>query len=314
MKIIRAEHLGMCFGVRDAIALAVKENAAGPLTVLGDLVHNETVLAGLRAEGIEIKQSVAEVETGRVLITAHGASEKRRREVRQRGLNVLEATCPLVRVAHDALAELVRNGFHPVIIGRRDHVEVRGMTEDLAAFDVVLTDEDVERVPAKERFGIVAQTTQPIDRVRALTARLRQKYPEAEFRFVDTVCRPTKQRQTAAVELARRSDVVVVIGGAHSNNTHELVATCRRHCARVHHVRDAEDLRAGWFADARVVGITAGTSTPDACIEQVEQRIHELALSRQAELPPEQRTSKHAKQGGQNELHEVDPILRKEPA
>src|SRR5579871_1232083 len=111
MQIVRAEHLGMCFGVRDAIALATKENSAAPLTVLGDLVHNEQVLAGLRAEGVEIKQSVTDIATQRVMITAHGASEKRVREARSRGLNVLEATCPLVRVAHDAVGKLVADGF-----------------------------------------------------------------------------------------------------------------------------------------------------------------------------------------------------------
>jgi 4-hydroxy-3-methylbut-2-enyl diphosphate reductase len=286
MKIIRAEHLGMCFGVRDAIALALKENAAGPLTVLGDLVHNETVLDGLRAKGIEIKQSASEVETQRVMITAHGASEHRMREVRRRGLNVLEATCPLVRVAHDAVAELVRAGFHPVIIGRRDHVEVRGMTEDLASFDVVLNEADVEQMRARTRFGIVAQTTQPVDRVRTLVALMRRRFPDAEFRFIDTVCRPTKQRQAAAVELAQRCDVVVVIGGANSNNTRELVATCERHCRRVHHVLSAEELRAKWFEDAETVGLTAGTSTPDTCIDQVERRIHQLAGRRECEPHP----------------------------
>lgn len=270
----------MCFGVRDAIALALKENEAAPLTVLGDLVHNETVLAGLRAEGIEIKQAAAEIETGRVMITAHGASQLRMNEVRRRGLNVLEATCPLVKVAHDALAELVQSDFHPVIIGRRDHVEVRGMTEDLAEFDMVLTEADVNQVRERARFGVMAQTTQPIDKAQRLTALLRQRFPKAEFRFIDTVCRPTKQRQTAAAELARNSDAVVVIGGANSNNTRELVATCQRHCARVHHVQDANGLRADWFADARTVGITAGTSTPDSVIAAVEAWLRTFAAEK----------------------------------
>ena len=128
MKIIRADHLGMCFGVRDAIALAVQQAAAAPLTVLGELVHNETVVAGLRARGVTITGDVEAVATPAVMITAHGASERVLNQVRARGLRVLEATCPLVRVAHEAVAGLVRAGYHPVIIGRRDHVEVRGLT------------------------------------------------------------------------------------------------------------------------------------------------------------------------------------------
>ena len=127
MKIIRAEHLGLCFGVRDAIALAVATAAREPLTILGDLVHNETVLAELRAKGIRFEQKSATVATPTVMITAHGASERAMNETRQRGLNVLEATCPLVHVAHRSLAKLVAAGFHPVIIGKPGHVEVAGM-------------------------------------------------------------------------------------------------------------------------------------------------------------------------------------------
>lgn len=275
MKIIRAEHLGMCFGVRDAIALA--KNTHEPLTILGDLVHNETVLADLRARGISIKQRPEEVTTSTVMITAHGTSERALGEIKRRGLNVLEATCPLVRFAHDAVVELATAGFHPVIIGKRDHVEVRGLTGDLTDFDVVLDEADVMRLKERARFGIAAQTTQPIEKVERLVVLIRQRFPKSEVRFVDTVCRPTKQRQAAAVELAQQCDVVIVIGGAHSNNTHELAATCRQHCARVHHVQDAGGLRVEWFADAQTVGITAGTSTPDCMIEQVERRITEFA-------------------------------------
>jgi 4-hydroxy-3-methylbut-2-en-1-yl diphosphate reductase len=280
MKILRAEHLGMCFGVRDAIDLALKQNQSAPLTILGDLVHNERVLEGLRARGIKVENQVTSVRTQAVMITAHGTSERTLRSVQELGLNVLEATCPLVHVAHRAVAELVQRGFHPIIIGRRDHVEVRGMTDDLTEFDVVLTEEDVMELRERPRFGVAAQTTQPIDKVYRLLALIRGRFPQSEVRFLDTVCRPTKQRQTAAVELARQCDVVVVIGGAHSNNTHELVATCRKHCAHVHHVQSAAGLREDWFAEADVVGVTAGTSTPDATIHEVEAWLRKLATAR----------------------------------
>jgi 4-hydroxy-3-methylbut-2-enyl diphosphate reductase len=295
MKILRAEHLGMCFGVRDAIALAVETARQTPLTVLGDLVHNEAVLAGLRAQGIRFEQRPEGVATRNVMVTAHGASDRALDRARARGLNVLEATCPLVHVAHRALTKLVAEGFHPVIIGKRDHVEVRGMTEDLAAFDVVLSAEDVSYLAGRPRFGVVAQTTQPIDRVRELVQLLRERFPDADVRFVDTVCQPTKQRQHAAVELAQQCDVVVVIGGAHSNNTHELVATSRRHCARVQHVQTAEDLREAWFAFDDTVGITAGTSTPDSTIVRVECWLSQFA-TKHARLPRE----------NCHELHKMD--------
>src|SRR6266853_619148 len=183
MKIIRAEHLGMCFGVRDAIALALKQSQTRPLTVLGDLVHNDTVLSELRAKGIKIAQQVGAVQTQEVMITAHGASEQ---------------------------------------------------------------------------------------------ALIRRRFPNSDVRFIDTVCRPTKGRKNAAIELAQQCDVVVVIGGAHSNNTRELVKTCSRFCRRVRHVQTANDLQPEWFVDAETVGITAGTSTPDSTIDEVEGRLMEF--------------------------------------
>ncbi len=266
----------MCFGVRDAIALALEQARQEPLTILGDLVHNDTVLATLRARGIRFADQPSAAATTSVMITAHGASAATINRVRERGHNVVEATCPLVHVAHRAVATLVREGFYPVIIGQRHHVEVRGLTEDLAEFEVVLNDADIDALRERPRFGVAAQTTQPIERARALVERLRRRFPNSEIRWVDTVCQPTKQRQSAAVALARQCDTVVVIGGAHSNNTRELVESCRRHCPRVFHVQTAADLCPEWFEDAQTVGLTAGTSTPDSLIREVEVRLANL--------------------------------------
>jgi len=277
MKIIRAAHLGMCFGVRDAIALAKEESRSRPITVLGELVHNQTVLRDLASHGVRFAGGLNAVTTPNVMITAHGASERTIRGVRERGFNVLEATCPLVHFAHAQLRQLVGAGFHPVIIGQRDHVEVRGMTDDLYEYDVVLSEGDIGAVLDRPRFGVVSQTTQPVTKVKRLVELLRERFPKSEIEFRDTVCQPTKQRQLAATELAERCDVVIVIGGANSNNTKELVTTCSRRCKRVHHVQSAADLQAEWFYDVQVVGITAGTSTPDCTIDGVEQRLREIA-------------------------------------
>jgi 4-hydroxy-3-methylbut-2-en-1-yl diphosphate reductase len=277
MRIIRAAHLGMCFGVRDAIALALEHAGAGPLTILGDLVHNPDVLRGLEAKGIAVAQAVEDARTPTLMVTAHGTSERSLGRIRAMGLRVVEATCPLVRVAHRAVTALARDGYHVVIVGQRDHVEVRGLTGDLDRFDVVLDDEDVLALEEHPRVGVAAQTTQPVERVRRLVALIRQRFPRSDVRLLDTVCKPTKDRQSAAIELARQSDVVVVVGGRSSNNTRELVRTCAACCPRVHHVQTDADVRPEWFSRATVVGLTAGTSTPDDVIDRVEARIRQVA-------------------------------------
>ena len=278
MRILRAAHLGMCFGVRDALSLALEHADAAPLTILGDLVHNPTILNRLEARGIAIAHEATDVRTPIVMVTAHGTSERTLARTRALGLTVVEATCPLVRVAHRAVARLARDGYYVVIVGQRDHIEVRGLTGDLdpESFTVVLDDDDVLALRDHPRIGVAAQTTQPIDKVRRIVALIRRRFPQSDVRFLDTVCKPTKDRQSAAVDIARQSDVVIVVGGRSSNNTRELVRTCARDCDRVHHVETDADVRAEWFEGAAVVGLTAGTSTPDEVIDRVESRIRKV--------------------------------------
>jgi len=273
----------MCFGVRDAIGLALAHADAGPLTILGDLVHNPTVLGALEAKGVAVARDAGEVRTPTLMVTAHGTSERTLARTRALGLTVVEATCPLVRVAHRAVAALVRDGYHVVIVGQRDHVEVRGLTGDLDRFDVVLDDADVLALEEHPRIGVASQTTQAVEKVRHVVALIRRRFPRSDVRFLDTVCKPTKERQSAATALARQADVVIVVGGWSSNNTRELVTTCGRHCARVHHVETEADLRPEWLDGAEVVGLTAGTSTPDEVIDRVEARIR-----LRGDLPAEQ--------------------------
>jgi 4-hydroxy-3-methylbut-2-en-1-yl diphosphate reductase len=284
MRIIRANSLGMCFGVRDAIALAQQRASQVPLTIFGELVHNDIVLASLRQGGIQVQNDAAKITTPEVMITAHGASERTIGSLRAQGLTVSEATCPLVRNAHRAVQRLVQENYHPVIIGKRDHVEVRGLTEDLRAYDVVLSEEDVNALPDHPRFGVVAQTTQPIEKVRRLLDLICRRFPSAEVHFEDTVCQPTKQRQLAAIELAERADVVVVVGGRNSNNTRELVNTCQQFCQWVHQVQNVAELNPEWFEGAQIVGLTAGTSTPDTTIDSVEHWLRKLADKRRPSL------------------------------
>ena len=266
----------MCFGVRDAINFARSKVAEHPITVMGELVHNTSVLDDLKKRGVQFKDKPEQVDTKSAMITAHGASNRVRNRAKMAGLKISDATCPLVHYAHQQLRKLADAGCHPIIIGRRGHVEARGLTEDLADYDVVLNEADIDTLTEYPSYGVIAQTTQPITRVRTLVDYMQVRFPNAEVQFVDTVCQPTKQRQQAAEELAKQSDVVLVIGGANSNNTYELARTCSRFCRRVHHVQGPNDIRAEWFFDTDTLGITAGTSTPDELIDAVESRMHAI--------------------------------------
>jgi 4-hydroxy-3-methylbut-2-enyl diphosphate reductase len=277
MQVRLADHLGMCFGVRDAIDLALGLTRQGPLTILGDLVHNPDVVARIDAAGALRAHHQEEIHTPAVLLTAHGVADRVRRELNERGLAVHDATCPLVTRAHRALARLVAEGRHPVVIGQPNHVEVRGLVGDLKNFTIVQSEADLEQLAARIeceptlRLGVVSQTTQPLERVLELVEALRCRFPNTDIHFIDTVCQPTKDRQQALRDLAAGTDVVVVVGGPDSNNSRKLAELARSLGRPAYLVAHVSELRPEWFADCSVVGLTAGTSTPDAVIDEVRE-------------------------------------------
>ena len=278
MKIVTAEHYGICFGVRDAIAQAEQLALAGPLTVLGELVHNPIVRERLRAAGVTESSLDHPTATAvRVMITAHGASNAKRAQWKQAGAVVADGTCPLVRHAHDQLARLVADGFFPVVIGQRGHVEVNGLTGDFPEAAVLSAPHDIASLPRRARYGMISQTTQPIELVRLIVDLVRQTNPESEVRFVDTVCQPTKNRQSALRRLIAQAELIVVVGGKNSNNTRQLVETCRKAGRRAVHIERAEELVPNDFSGIAVVGVTAGTSTLRETVEAVLARLKEFS-------------------------------------
>jgi len=282
MKLIEATHLGMCFGVRDAITLAHKVAATEPLTMLGELVHNPVVNDELARQGIRVAHKESDITTSRVMITAHGTSNQTRSALELKGYKVAEATCPLVHFAHRSVLKLVAGGYYPVIIGKKDHVEVRGLTGDLGDHSVILEESEVVSLPSYQKYGVASQTTQPISRVIRMVQLIKETFPNAEVKFVDTVCQPTKQRQTAAEELGRACSIVIVVGGRNSNNTRELVATCQKSCPRVIQIESSLEIKPEWFQQRDTIGLTAGTSTPDTVITSVRQTLQALCIQRAA--------------------------------
>ncbi len=273
-----ARHQGLCFGVRDALHATHAAARLEPVTVLGQLVHNPQVDAQLQALGVHSGALDRPAATRRVIVTAHGAARAQIDRWRAAGHAVTDTTCPLVRKAHEALALLVAEGYHPVIVGQRDHAEVRGLSGDHPAASVLPDAAAVDAVPVSGKLGVIAQTTQPLERVLELVAALKRRQPQAEVRFIDTVCRPTKQRQEALEELCRRCELIVVVGGRNSNNTRQLAGKAAALGVRVHQVESADELQPAWFAGVREVGITAGTSTLDETVQAVVERLRRLPL------------------------------------
>ncbi|HEV3237058.1 MAG TPA: 4-hydroxy-3-methylbut-2-enyl diphosphate reductase [Gemmataceae bacterium] len=276
MEVRLADHFGLCFGVRDAIELAVRLTRQGPVTILGDLVHNPTVVAELDSAGASRATHASEVATRAVLLTAHGTANRVKLQLREKGHQIHDAACPLVKRVHHALDKLIAEGRHPVVIGQPNHVEVLGLVGDLHEFTIVENQDDLEKLVGRPRLGVVSQTTQPLERVMHLVGALKQRFPESDIRFVDTVCQPTKDRQESLRKLAEDCDTIIVVGGPESNNSRKLTELARQLGRRAYQVAGAQDLRSDWFVNSKTVGITAGTSTPDHVIEEVRACLEEM--------------------------------------
>ncbi|MDA7917361.1 4-hydroxy-3-methylbut-2-enyl diphosphate reductase [bacterium] len=272
-----ASHFGMCFGVRDALSLAEKTAKEGNVTILGELVHNEVVRKRLRTAGASEGDLFGErAATPEVLVTAHGASDFQKERWASKGHLVRDATCPLVKKAHTALATLVAEGCAPVVIGQAGHVEVLGLIGDFPEAQVVMSEDNIKALAPQKIFGVVSQTTQPVGRVHELVVLIRQHHPTSEVRFRDTVCQPTKNRQRALQELAQKVDLVIVVGGSNSNNSRQLAETARKLGCRAHRISTADELDPRWLAGASKIGVTAGTSTLASCVEKVTARLETL--------------------------------------
>lgn len=277
MKIILAEHYGLCFGVRDAIAEAEERAKQGPLTILGELVHNPVVRERFAEQGVrEGRLDDFASATPQVMITAHGTSDRKRAEWRAAGFGVADGTCPLVKHAHHQLRFLVESGCFPVVIGKPGHVEVNGLIGDFPEACVIENEGDIALLPRHDRYGVISQTTQPLERVLALVDAIRRERGGSEVRFIDTVCQPTKSRQNALRKLIAECDTIVVVGGYNSNNTLQLVAAATVAGRQVFHVERPDELEPQWFHDADIVGITAGTSTLKETVAAVHERLEQL--------------------------------------
>jgi len=282
MKVSLASAMGTCFGVQDAINLAMSPEFSNDLTIVGQLVHNPQVSESLKKNGVSLVPGVEEIDkikTKKVMITAHGAADKTKRLLNSAGFTVYDASCPLVMRVHQTIKSMVNKGYFPVVIGQKDHVEVKGIVGDLDEYLVINSEDDFQKIhdSGNRRLGIVTQTTQQRDKVEAMVAKIRNLDCVDDVAFVNTICQPTHDRQVAVHELADQVDLMIVIGGFNSSNTKKLVHVCDEKGIEAHHIESFDQLNKNWFIKKQHVGITAGTSTPENVINEVHTKILEIA-------------------------------------
>lgn len=276
MKITLASAMGTCFGVQDAIDMALDPDFANKLTVVGQLVHNPQTVRRLEANGVRIieRDQIDTITTDSVMITAHGASDGTKTALQERGFTVYDATCPLVVRLHKLARMLQRKGYYVVIVGQEDHVEIKGVVGNLERCVVVGDVAEVDKLAGQERIGVVSQTTNRMERVQDVIAAIRDLPGVTDVRFCDTICQPVKDRQQAIKDLlAADIDLGIVVGGYNSSNTHKLYEAIRDAGIDAHHIEQAAEVDPAWFAERSHVGITAGTSTPQDVIESVHEAV-----------------------------------------
>jgi 4-hydroxy-3-methylbut-2-en-1-yl diphosphate reductase len=281
IKITLAKAMGSCFGVNDAVDMALDHPEANDLTILGQLVHNPQTVQRLKNKNIKLVPSIEDIDkinTKNVMITAHGASDKVKEAVLDSGFKLFDATCPLVQRVHKAIKKMESKGFFPVVIGEEKHVEVRGIVGDLNECLVITDASDIDKLPLEKRkkLGIVSQTTQNSIRVNEVADAVSQRNDVEEVQFLNTVCKPTRERQEAVEELSDSVDIMIVVGGKNSSNTHKLKLLCDAKQVAAYHIESSRELQKTWFMDKKHVGITAGTSTPEDVIEEVYLEIQDI--------------------------------------
>ncbi|MEC7798732.1 MAG: 4-hydroxy-3-methylbut-2-enyl diphosphate reductase [Candidatus Neomarinimicrobiota bacterium] len=277
MKIFLAKDAGYCFGVRDAVNLAYDTaKRHGDVYMLGDIVHNENVVADLNKAGARVVKSLDEVPDGKpILFRAHGTLVETWDDAKSKDMNIIDATCPLVKEIHDEVLKLSKEGRKIIIIGDHGHDEVVGIASQVNDAIVVSNEKEAMKLRKMKRAGVVSQSTQTIENVQKIINIIMTKV--YDLNFVNTICFPTKRNQDQIKDLAKECDVMIVIGSFTSANSKRLTMLAEEINKKSYQVTDADDINIEWFAGAKTVGLSAGASTPDNIINNVLDKIKTIS-------------------------------------
>lgn len=272
MKIYIADHAGFCFGVKRAVEIA--ENTLSQLDQdekiysLGPLVHNPQVVEKFNKKGLKVIDNTEELDNGKVIIRSHGISGNLQKRLEDKNLELIDGTCPYVKAVHNKVKSYHEKGYKIVIIGDKNHPEVIGINGWCNDEGIVInSEEEANNMPNYDKICVVSQTTNTQEKFQKLSDIVSKK--GKEVKIFNTICNATYQRQSACEELAKKVDVMIVIGGYHSSNTNKLAEISRKYCNNVYHVETPDELPLHEIAKFNTVGITAGASTPDWIIEEV---------------------------------------------
>lgn len=305
MNVIVAKHAGFCFGVKKAIEIA-EETALknGKTYVYGQLVHNERVIDALQKKGIEFVDNIDDIpENAVTVLRAHGEPGTTYKELEQKNIvkdgKLNDATCPLVTLVHNIAIKLKNNGYEVIIFGKKNHPESIGTSYHIKGKDTFIVEHPEDALSVidyinKNNFGkvaVISQTTMSVNGYNNLIQNINKnsnnkfeqlslslKDMEKNFVFVDTICNPTKQRQSDTEEIAKKAEVMVVIGGKNSSNSKELAAKSRELGVETYFIQSSDQLQKEWFDGKESIGVTAGASTPDITINEVVDRIKGITL------------------------------------
>lgn len=279
MEIFVAKSSGFCFGVKRAINIANKRAAEDPgdIYTLGPIIHNPQVVKKLEEAHIYAKKGIDEIEKGTVIIRSHGVKLDEYKAAKEKGLNIVDATCPFVKKAQELVSRLSEEGYAVIVVGEKEHPEVKGLISyGTSSITVAESIEELKGMPRMKRIGIIAQTTLPMERLEAVVSYCLKK--ASELKVFNTICNSTSTRQTESAELAEKVDRMIIVGGKNSANTRRLAEVCRVIQPRTYHIEVASELDPAWFAGAESVGVTSGASTPEWIIEEVVDRLKSLSL------------------------------------
>jgi 4-hydroxy-3-methylbut-2-enyl diphosphate reductase len=282
VEITIATNAGACFGVVRAVKLAHQavaraKHRGGSLYSFGPLIHNPHVVANLAQNGVRTIHSAEEAVSGTVVLRSHGVQLEAEKKLKQRGISVVDATCPLVKKPQRIAKAMADKGYFLVVVGDSNHPEVKGVISYFGRPDyrVMYDPEVLLELPAGvQRVAVLAQTTIEVAVFDAVVARARALFSDVVA--YNTICDATSIRQSEAERLARGSDVVVVVGGKNSSNTSKLVKICRDFQSETYHIEHWAEVRRSWFTGKRKIGVTAGASTPHEYVDEVGAHIARL--------------------------------------